>query len=113
MGNGNIINDKGDGKDKTKNNDEVYKNDNKNNLQEKIDKGRQELFHPIPQPQNKNKQNLKDANSALEKLKNFERNLTYEKDEINFWNFRFYLGLISYPIIVIVYLIYKLFEIIK
>lgn len=36
-----------------------------------------------------------------------------EKDEINFWNFRFYLGLISYPIIVIVYLIYKLFEIIK
>ena len=36
-----------------------------------------------------------------------------ENYKISFWNLRFYLGLFSYPLIVIVYISYKLFEIIK
>ena len=103
MGNGNIINDKGDGKDKTKNNDEVNKNDNKNNLQEIIDKGRQELFHPIPQPQNKNKQNLivsrrliKKINSAPLEYNNnlvltdyFDKINDKDKEELERMNYRY------------------------
>ena len=30
--------------------------------------------------------------------------------EIDFWNFRFILGLVSYPIIVIVYIAYKIYN---
>ena len=103
MGNGNIINDKGDGKDKTKNNDEVNKNDNKNNLQEKIDRGRQELFNPIPQPQNKNKQNLivsrrliKKINSAPLEYNNnlvltdyFDKINDKDKEELERMNYRY------------------------
>ena len=103
MGNGNIINDKGDGKDKQKNNNEVNKNDNTNNLQEKIDKGRQELFHPIPQPQNKNKQNLivsrrqiKKINSAPLEYNNnlvltdyFDKINDKDKEELERMNYRY------------------------
>jgi hypothetical protein len=36
-----------------------------------------------------------------------------EEIEIDFWNFRFILGLVSYPIILIGYIIYKIFNLIK
>ena len=36
-----------------------------------------------------------------------------EKIEIDFWNFRFILGLVSYPIILIGYIAYKIFTLFK
>ena len=36
-----------------------------------------------------------------------------EEIEIDFWNFRFILGLVSYPIILIGYFIYKIYNLFK